>query len=119
MIAHLVLFRPRPDLTAEDRQAFVAALERAFREIPTVRRARVGVRVTHGAAYEQLAKEDLPFGAVLEFDDFAGLKTYLEHPAHQELGARFWSSAEMSLAYDYEMGDVSWMSAMLERMGSS
>jgi hypothetical protein len=106
MLTHLVLFRPRPDLTEADRRTFVDAFKCACREIPTVRNVQIGVRVTHGAGYEQLPQEDFTYVAALDFDDLAGLRTYLEHPAHQELGARFGFSVESSLVYDYERRDV-------------
>lgn len=113
MIAHIVLFRPRPDLSAEDRSALLTALDRAFRSIPSVRRVRVGVRRLHAARYEQEMREDLQIGAVLEFDDLAGLRAYLEHPAHQELGARFRQSAAAASIYDYEMSGVEGLDALL------
>lgn len=106
MIAHVVLLAPRPDLTAARRDAFIAALERAAREIPSVRRVRVGRRIRHGAAYEAGMAVDLPFAAIFEFDDLAGLQAYLTHPAHQDLGARFYDSLSAALAYDYEMDGV-------------
>jgi hypothetical protein len=115
MITHLVLFRPRPDLGAADSRAFAAALEHAFREIPTVRGVRVGTRVTHGAMYERAPQPDLTYAATLEFDDLAGLQTYLQHPAHEELGARLGSSVEMALVYDFEMRDVSDIGALLDK----
>ena len=37
MISHVVLFRPKPDLSNADREGLVAAFERAVRDIPTVR----------------------------------------------------------------------------------
>ena len=115
MLSHIVLFQPKPDLTAEDRRALVDALKRAFQSIPSIRRVRVGVRVTHGAAYEQMAAHDLTIGAVLEFDDLAGLQAYLAHPAHQDLGARFNSSAAVSSVYDYEMSTVEGVDDLLGR----
>ena len=36
-------------------------------------------------------------------DDVAGLKEYLEHAAHEELGRRFFESIEAGLVYDFEM----------------
>jgi hypothetical protein len=42
MVIHLVLMKPRPDLSAAEREAFVAAFERALREIPSIRGVRVG-----------------------------------------------------------------------------
>ncbi len=104
MIAHVVLLEPRAGLSDDEREAFVQAVERAARDIPTVRRGRVGRRVRHGAAYEQ--GPDFPFAAIFEFDDVAGLQAYLAHPAHQGLGARFHDSLAAALARDYDMGEV-------------
>jgi hypothetical protein len=50
MVSHIVLMKPRADLTPAERQAFVAAFERAVREIPSVRHVRVGRRIVHGGA---------------------------------------------------------------------
>ena len=105
MVTHLVLMKPRPDLTPADRQAFVDAFDRAMREIPTVRGVRIGTRIGHGAGYEQTAP-DMDYVASIDFDDLAGLQTYLRHPAHVELGARFGQSLSGALVYDFEVGGV-------------
>ena len=52
MVWHLVLMKPRPDLSSGERHALVDAFERACRDIPTIREVHVGRRVTHGARYE-------------------------------------------------------------------
>jgi hypothetical protein len=101
MFFHVVLFRPRPDLSAGERADLVAALEEALEQIPSIRRFSLGRRVKHGAGYEALMPVDLEFAAVLEFDDLDGLRSYLEHPAHQGLGRRFMQSLESSAIYDY------------------
>jgi hypothetical protein len=103
MVSHLVLMQPRPDLSPVERRGFVDAFERALKEIPTVRGVRVGTRVTHGAGYEQSAPA-ADFLAVIDFDDLAGLQAYLQHPAHQELGAWFGRSLSAALVYDFEVG---------------
>ena len=103
MIAHVVLFRPKPDLPAADRQGLADAFAVALRSIPSVRRARFGPRVTHGRAYEQLMRADYPLAAILEFDDLAGLQAYLEHPAHETLAARFFAAFEEALMYDFDL----------------
>ena len=105
MVSHLVLMKPRPDLSHDDRQALIDAFDRAIREIPTVRDVRIGRRITHGAGYEQAAP-DMDFVAVIDFDDVAGLQTYLRHPAHADLGARFGRSLSGALVYDFEVGGV-------------
>ena len=105
MIAHLVIFRPRADLTDGDRRNLADALSRALREIPSIRRARIGRRVVHGRPYEALMRVDYQYVALLEFDDVAGLQSYLQHPAHEALGARFFASFEEALMYDFELKD--------------
>jgi hypothetical protein len=105
MLFHVALFRPRADLTPVDRTSLVEALESALQRIPSIRRFHVGRRVVHGAGYEALMGVSLDYAAVIEFDDLAGLKDYLEHPAHKALGARFMSSLEASQIFDYQMQD--------------
>ena len=105
MIAHVVLFRPKPELSDEERRALVAAFETTLREIPSIRHARVGRRITHGGGYEQLMRVDYDYAAIIEFDDAAGLRTYLEHPAHEQLGQRFFMTFEEALMYDFELVD--------------
>lgn len=105
MIAHIVLFTPRTDLAEAERRGLVDALSAAAREIPSIRRVRVGKRVRHGRPYESLMRANYEYAAVLEFDDVAGLEAYLEHPAHEALGARFFAAFEEALMYDFELED--------------
>jgi stress responsive alpha/beta barrel protein len=100
---HLVLMKPKAGLSSADRQALLDAFDRAVREIPTVRDVRVGRRVTHGAAYEAAAPDSADYVASIGFDNLAGLQTYLRHPAHTELAARFYQSLSSALVYDFEM----------------
>jgi hypothetical protein len=102
VIAHIVLFRPRAKLGPAERASLIEAYETALREIPSIRQARVGTRVTHGRSYEQLMTIDYEYAVVLEFDNVAGLKAYLEHPAHERLGSAFKNAFEHALMYDYE-----------------
>jgi len=106
VVVHLVLLKPRPDLSQTDRQALVRAFERAIRDIPTVRGVRVGERVRHGAGYESEAPDSVDYGVILEFDDLEGLQAYLRHPAHEELGARFNQSLSSAMVYDFEAGGI-------------
>jgi Stress responsive A/B Barrel Domain len=105
MIVHLVLFKPRRDLGGEGRRGLAAAFSAAVTQIPSVRRARVGRRVTHGRPYEQLMAVDYSHAAVLEFDDVTGLQAYLNDPVHEQLATRFFASFEHALTYDYELGE--------------
>ena len=103
MIAHVVLFRPRPDLGEDDTRALIDAFVRAVSLIASVRSTRVGRRTRVGAGYEQLPQPDLTDVAIVEFDDEAGLRAYLEHPAHVEIGRRFWEASAQQQVYDFAM----------------
>jgi hypothetical protein len=104
MIAHVVLLRPRANLSKTDTAAVIEGFARALAGIPSIRRVQIGRRVLTGRGYEQLMHSDFPFAAVLEFDDVTGLHAYLEHPAHGAVGATVFAVAEEILVYDYEMG---------------
>jgi hypothetical protein len=106
MVTHVVLFRPKAQLSAQSRQQLVEAFTRAVREIPQIQRANIGRRVTHGRPYEQLMRTDYPYAAVLEFEDLDRLKGYLAHPAHDALGSAFFECCDETLIYDFEIGDV-------------
>jgi hypothetical protein len=103
MIAHVVLFQPRADLSAADRAAFAASFERALTSIPEVRRAHVGERLTLGRFYDRQNARDFSHVAIIEFDSEADLRTYLDHPAHGELGEWFYRTAESALVFDFAL----------------
>jgi hypothetical protein len=106
MIVHVVLFRLKPELPESARDLLAEALTRATREIPSIRRARVGSRVVVGRAYEQLMTTAYSFAVILEFDDLSGLRTYLDHPVHERLAERFYASIEQALTYDFELWET-------------
>jgi len=103
MIAHIVLFRLRGDLSTSARAALAVAFQTALREIPSIRRANVGRRLLQGHAYETLMKTDYEYAAVLEFDDANALVAYLAHPAHEQLATHFYQAFEDALMYDFEL----------------
>jgi len=104
VIIHTVLFHPRESLTGEASARLLEDLRHAAATIPTIRRFRIGRRTKHGLpGYEQTMPESYGFATFIEFDDADGLKTYLQHPSHQAIGAHFTISAQRALAYDYEI----------------
>ena len=108
MISHIVLFKPRATLGPAERTAIVEHLKTAIAQCPTVRACRVGRRVQHGlAGYEQLMSEDYQHALILDFDNVEGLVAYLQNPAHAGIGGLFTSATSASLAYDYELVDLS------------
>jgi hypothetical protein len=105
VISHVVLFRPKPDLSRADQDALLAAFTHAIEDIPDVRAVRSGHRIRHGAGYEQPAADFADVLVIIDFDDLAGLQAYLRHPAHVELGARFNQSLASGVVLDFEVGN--------------
>ena len=106
MLTHLVLLKPRPDLSRSARTLFAEAFSRAVTEIPTVRGVQVGRRVRHGAGYETQTPDVADIVAMLTFDDLEGLQAYLTHPAHAEVGRLFGTSLASAMVFDVDMGGV-------------
>lgn len=105
MVAHVVLFTPKASMTADERATFVAALEAALRDIPSIARASVGRRFLSGRPYDAITTTAFEFVAVIEFASRADLVTYLDHPAHEALARQFYLHAERAAAYDIDMVD--------------
>ena len=106
MLTHVVLFRPRPDLSDADADTLIAAIEPAARDIPAVRRFEVGRRAAAPPAYAAGAPPDFPFVAMVWVDDRAALDAYLAHPAHQALGKAFNAALGAALVFDFETATV-------------
>jgi hypothetical protein len=105
VISHIVLFAPAAALSADEEQALAETIRQGVERCPTVRACRMGRRVRHGLrGYEQEMSVDYRYSLILEFDDVEGLKAYLTHPAHEQLGRVFGGGAA-ALGYDYEVGD--------------
>ena len=102
MISHMVLFRPKANLSTAERQALVDALEHAVAGIPSVKRARFGKRILlNRQGYETQMAEHYEYSAIIDFETEADLRAYLDHPSHVELGRRLFQSADAMLAYDF------------------
>jgi hypothetical protein len=115
MIAHVILFRPRPDLPSAQRAGIFSALALAARDIPGIRRFRVGRRIRHGLpGYEQAMREDFEFIVIIEVDDVEALKAYLSHPSHAAFGRHFTESAAAALAYDYAIVEAEQAESLVE-----
>jgi hypothetical protein len=102
---HVVLFRPRPDISDADREALFDAMRAAAKEIPAVRGFRIGQHIANPVPYVVSGFPSFPWTALVEFDDEAGLRTYLSHPLHVALGQRFNAAAEAAMIYDFTITD--------------
>jgi hypothetical protein len=103
MVAHVVLFRPRQEFEGVETDRLIDEFRRRVMAIPEVRDVRVGRRALIGAEYERLPQPHVSHVAILEFDDTSGLQAYLNAPAHEEIGRRFWELSEEQLIYDFEL----------------
>lgn len=103
MITHLVLFRPRVAMSAEERVRLVTSFVAAVRAIPTVRHARLGRRLTVGADYETRPKPDFTVLVALDFDDLTGLRAYLDHPAHAAPANHLYEVMDDGAIYDFDV----------------
>jgi hypothetical protein len=121
VVWHFVMMKPRPDLSSADRRALLDAFDRALRVIPTIRDVRIGRRLVHGAAYEASAPDSADFIVSIAFDDLAGLQTYLRHPAHTEVAARFYQALSSALVYDFAIEEGRFeddVASLSDRLGS-
>jgi hypothetical protein len=107
MITHIVLLEPQAALSTDQRRSVLEAIEAATARCSSVRGCRVGRRIRQDLpGYEQRMRQDYEYALLLDFDDLDGLRQYLTHPAHAQLGEFFTRAAADALAYDYEMFDV-------------
>ena len=103
MLAHVLLFNVRENIPPAERKALIDAWAKALRDIPSITRAHVGTRVRIGRDYEQMMRNDYRYAAIIEFENEAGLRAYLDHPAHADMANRFFAVLTDVLIYDYEM----------------
>ena len=107
MIAHIVLFEPKPGLSKNEREAFLGALRRTVDSVPEVRGARVGRIKSIG---QMIDSNDghLPYSyaAILEFEDKSSLDRYLGHHEHELFRARFWEFCQKTMIVDSELVEL-------------
>jgi hypothetical protein len=107
VIAHVVLLRPRSDLSEDERRGALDTLAHAAADVPEIRRFRLGRRVRHGLpGYEQAMAQDFEIALIIEVDDLPALARYLKAPAHRALSHLFSTATAAALAYDYEMEEI-------------
>ena len=105
MVAHVVLFRPKPGLDPEARGSVSPRhSSRAARRSRRSVRAHVGRRVTHGRPYEQMMARGLRVRRRSSSSTDAGRPHRVPRtPVHDALGRAFFEAFDVALMYDYEM----------------
>ena len=101
MILHIVLYQPKITASAEELLELSRAIEKVCRDIPTIKQSRVGKASNFGFAYKTWPyDQNIGYMAMFEFDDFNGLREYLDHPSHKELAKLFWSTCDKPIILD-------------------
>jgi hypothetical protein len=107
VVAHIVLFNPKHELTPTERQSFAQSVRTSVRKIGGVQRALVGKAVAVTPQYERsLGDKTYDYAAILEFADTAALRGYLDHPVHRELGRLFWDNCESAVVMEADLTDA-------------
>ncbi len=85
MIAHVVFFEPRNNLSVSDKEQFLIEIRSSAKNIPSVARARIGRTVSFGVMPKQeLGQTEYQYAAIFEFATQEDLQGYLVHPIHDE-----------------------------------
>lgn len=92
MIRHIVLVRFRPDVTAGTIAAIFSDLDRIRALVPGIRAITAG----RSESPEKIERGYM-HGFVADFDDWAALQAYQDHPAHKAIGAALVAHAEGGL----------------------
>ena len=106
MIAHIVLFNPKPGVSESEIRSFARIIQDACRHIGAIQRSHVGRRIDIDAGYARsFGEKTYQFAAIFEFEDSAGLKEYLKHPLHKQVGRLFWEMCESTVVVEAAMTD--------------
>lgn len=98
MLIHSVYFWLKPELTTEQRDAFVQGLE-LLRPIETVKRLHIGTPVPSD---RPVVEGSYSYGLVIEFANQADLQTYAVHPTHTAFVEQFSPMWTQVRVFDFE-----------------
>ncbi|MHB0871533.1 MAG: Dabb family protein [Chloroflexota bacterium] len=78
MIRHAVMFNLLPSATTEQFKAVARAAKYSLARIPGVKNLAIS------SSFEAVQPPAYQYGLTMEFDDEQVMRTYLDHPLHQE-----------------------------------
>jgi hypothetical protein len=81
---HCVVFRLKKDAPKDEVDKLVADCHDLLEKIPTVRVLKVGRPVPEDKSTPNVAAHDYDAALLVLFDDYTGLKTYLDHDMHKK-----------------------------------
>jgi hypothetical protein len=95
---HSVIVYLKKDTPPAKREALIADCHKVLGKIPTVRGLWAGEPAAKGSPD---AVKDFQVGLLVLFDNYDGLKTYLDHPDHLKFVETYLPLAEKIQVYDY------------------
>jgi hypothetical protein len=107
VIAHVVLFEPKPGLTTDERRRFLGSVRTAVLGASGLKAARIGSTVGLVQMPENRGSQTTySYTAIFEFESSAALEAYLKHPRHDMLRKAFWENCAATMIVDAEMFEV-------------
>ena len=95
MIRHVVLFKHKPGVTQEEKDAWVAAVRAMAPRIPYMRNLTVGTDLIRSArAYDA--------ALVCDFDSLDDVRRYAQDPVHVPVAARGVEMSDHVCSVDFE-----------------
>ncbi len=94
MLTHIVCWKYKPEITAEQRRGHIAKLQALADSIEQVESLRVGSDMLH-------LERSFDTGLVAVFADRDALQIYTDHPEHQEVAALGKQIAERVVSVDF------------------
>ena len=98
-LVHVVVFKVKADTDSAETQALIDGME-PLRKIKSVRALWVGKPSDGGTP--DIAAKDYTVALTVLFDNPAGLKQYLDDPAHKKFADKHLKMWETPVVYDYE-----------------
>ena len=98
---HTVIFHVKKDAPEGAAEGLIRDANELLAKIPTVRELRCGRPAEKGTP--EIAKKDYTVGLVIFFNDYEGLKTYLDHPSHLQYVERHLKNIDRDklIVYDF------------------
>ena len=96
---HTVIWYLREDAPKKEAEMLIADAHRLLAKIPSVRGLWIGRPAEKSTP--ELAQTDYQIGMMLMFDDYAGLKQYLEHKLHLEFRKKHAHQAKRIAVFDF------------------
>jgi len=89
MIRHIVLIKFRPDVSEATIADLFDELHQIEKELPGL----IGITSGRSDSPEKMERGYM-HGFIVDFENWADLQAYQDHPAHQDLGAKLTAHAE-------------------------